>query len=421
MTYSKSLEELQARVAKTVVVASGILLFALAIYDFSVGLFYISMAKLPLVAIFIWNYFSLARQGYHEKYAHLTVVTTLVFFAINYFYNQGTDGPTLYGTVCLFVAYPILFSSSWKWFYMSFTVIFVIVLLYLGLDKNNLALPFYQNAQIQFVDHAVAFSAVSIYVMILVGNVIDYYKKQNKQLGLVQDQLRDQIAWVESEKLQKENLLGIFAHDVKNPVLTLGQLIELYQNEVLTEDELRNLMNGMQSRFLDLQNTIEQIVTQIKTQMHSNSHNNVEVSPIEIIQKLESTIKYKFDAKNQKLVLEHPEKTKQPLKYGQNANEVSIILKNLLDNASKYSPENTTIKLSLTESVNQLVWEIEDEGEGLTSDIQKDLFAKGVQSNKGSGIGLFLCNSIAKNIGAQLQYKAKDIGSVFRLTLKLEA
>ena len=92
-------------------------------------------------------------------------------------------------------------------------------------------------------------------------------------------------------------------------------------------------------------------------------------------------------------------------------NPVKIILKNLLDNAIKFTKEEDEVKLNLVSTLSTLKWEVANPGEVLTEKTKRDLFSHmidpgyGTQKEKGSGLGLSLSKEIAESIGMNLSYR----------------
>lgn len=419
MPGSKLLAELQTKVSITVIVASGILFSVIIINDFLLGFYLLSAIKLPILLIFVWAYFKLKRDGFQERSTHIVNIPVLIFFAINFLSNQGTDGPTLAALLTLFVVFPILHSDRWKWIYTGVTLALMVVLLYLGVDKSNLVNPTYASVEEQFIDHLATHVAIGIFITLLVNTVFSFYKRQNYQLIDAQQQLAAQMTRVESDKKQKEYLLGILAHDVRGPIVNLSQLLTLYQAQVLSESELRRLIGNIQSRMVDLESTIENVLSQIKLNANLQAGATETVDPKILTQELVTIVQYKFETKNQKLVFDVRGAATHQLVYGQNANEVALILKNLIDNAHKYSPVESTVRVELSNEQDGLRWQVVDQGPGIAEDLAQQLFKQGITSKQGTGVGLYLCTAIAERIGAELTYSSTAHGSVFELKLSL--
>lgn len=98
----------------------------------------------------------------------------------------------------------------------------------------------------------------------------------------------------------------------------------------------------------------------------------------------------------------------QSIVFPCNADVLSIVLRNLITNAIKFSKENQTIILESTQNEQGIRLIVQDFGQGLSSEqIQTILNSKnestlGTKGEKGSGLGLFLVMQMLKKINAQL-------------------
>lgn len=417
MNYQKSLSDLQFKVSRTILIVSTFLFVPIICFDVSLGFYHIALLKVPVIGIFAFAYYRLMKVGFNENYSHLVNFSVLGFISLNYFGNQGTNGPSLYASMAMFVVYPILLSNTWKWIYAIITAGLGIVLMFFGMDKNNLIVPDYTSPLQQFIDFSSTYAIMGIYVFVLVGMVFDFYKKQNLDLAIAQEQLKDQMELVEKEKHQKANLLGILAHDVKNPISNLSQLCELYQDDLITQQKLKELMKAMQSRIDDLHGTIDGILGQMNNDIKLEKAREGAGSQIFMTEKVIKILQYKLDSKNQRIQFLHAEASGFTGTIEKHTNEISIILKNLIDNAHKYSDMGSMVTVQLKAIGKQLVWEVEDEGDGISPDKRKQLFKSTMPSDQGSGMGLYFCQSLAESIGATITYLPNPKGSLFRLSV----
>jgi two-component system sensor histidine kinase KdpD len=107
------------------------------------------------------------------------------------------------------------------------------------------------------------------------------------------------------------------------------------------------------------------------------------------------------------------------------ANLVVQLLSNLLENATKYTPPGTHIRLSARceDTVVRLV--VEDTGPGLGMDAPEELFEKftrgRVESNSGGvGLGLAICRAVARLHGGDISAAASPTGGArFEVTIPL--
>lgn len=88
---------------------------------------------------------------------------------------------------------------------------------------------------------------------------------------------------------------------------------------------------------------------------------------------------------------------------------LQILINNLLENALKYSPRESPIQIELKKSTNQVQVSITDQGPGIPDDEKKQIFTKfyrigneATRRKQGSGLGLYLCDKIAKDHNADI-------------------
>jgi signal transduction histidine kinase len=100
------------------------------------------------------------------------------------------------------------------------------------------------------------------------------------------------------------------------------------------------------------------------------------------------------------------------------------ILKNLLENALKYSPPDTVVELGVEAGPDSLTLSVRDRGIGVPEAERPFLFdafsrASNVGDRPGSGLGLFIAQKCAQAHGGQLRYAPQPDGSVFSVTIPL--
>lgn len=104
---------------------------------------------------------------------------------------------------------------------------------------------------------------------------------------------------------------------------------------------------------------------------------------------------------------------------------LQIIVNNLVENAAKYAPKNTTILIKLFESNKELKLQVIDEGPGIPDEEKGRIFLKfyrvgneNTRKAKGSGLGLFLTAKIVEQHGGSIEVKDNvPVGSCFEITL----
>lgn len=130
-------------------------------------------------------------------------------------------------------------------------------------------------------------------------------------------------------------------------------------------------------------------------------------------------------ASEKKIALALPKKGQSAPAVGEFRRVMQVLL-NLLGNAIRYSPEKSTIAISLAGDGDEASITVADEGPGLSSEQQDAAFAKferlGRSGDGGSGLGLYISRRLARAMGGELSVDSEPgKGARFTLTLPRDA
>lgn len=104
---------------------------------------------------------------------------------------------------------------------------------------------------------------------------------------------------------------------------------------------------------------------------------------------------------------------------------LELVISNLLNNAIKYSPENTLIKFDIQLKEEKLIFSISDEGIGIPEKDQKHIFeryfrAENALLNQGTGIGLNIAKVHLESLGGCINFRSKENeGTTFTVELPI--
>lgn len=103
---------------------------------------------------------------------------------------------------------------------------------------------------------------------------------------------------------------------------------------------------------------------------------------------------------------------------------IQQLLLNYVDNADKYSPEGTPIEIAIGLKDGEIRITVRDHGAGVPPELESRIFEKFVRgepqsdTSRGSGLGLYICDTIAKANGGRVFYeRPADGGSIFGVML----
>ncbi len=108
-----------------------------------------------------------------------------------------------------------------------------------------------------------------------------------------------------------------------------------------------------------------------------------------------------------------------------------VVLSNVVSNALKYSPPETTIDVCLRDAGDSVEVAVTDEGPGVPAEYRERVFEKYFRVEhqregnepshgpRGAGMGLYLCRQIVEAHGGEIQCAAGDTGKGTKITLRL--
>jgi two-component system phosphate regulon sensor histidine kinase PhoR len=227
----------------------------------------------------------------------------------------------------------------------------------------------------------------------------------------------------ESNRLKRErkNILSMFAHDMKNPIVTSGGF-------------LLRLLSGKAGNFTDKQkdylevirgelNTLEGLITNFLqfSRLESKEYKPV-LCPFNIgiaIEQYIEAFKVEADKKNMKITCEYPGE-KFP-DVNADAEMINRVISNLLDNAIRYSGTGGTVTVRLSDLGKDILVQIIDTGTGIP---EKDLphifntFYRATKDSKGSGLGLSIVKTIIEAHGGKIRVESTlRKGTIFSFNL----
>ncbi|MGJ8662281.1 MAG: hybrid sensor histidine kinase/response regulator transcription factor [Marinicella sp.] len=232
-------------------------------------------------------------------------------------------------------------------------------------------------------------------------------------------ELNTQKSMVESLLAKKNELFSHISHEFRTPLtLILGPINELIKQQKKGES-LRSLkiINKNANRLLSLVEQLLQIAKVSsfdKVQLQRQETSEVIKSIVDSFQHVANNKSIRLQLKNNEV--SHIEATDQCL---------DAILGNLISNAIKYSPNNSTILVNAQNKDNQFILSVADQGPGLTAEQQAEIFKMFSRLEHhsdvgGVGIGLAVVEEMVKiNNGHIKVYSELGNGAKFEVTFAL--
>lgn len=220
-----------------------------------------------------------------------------------------------------------------------------------------------------------------------------------------------------SKEIQKkEILLHCIVHDLNSPLTSIKGALSLIGLEELNE-ESRELVELGLSQVERQERLIRDILDVFASEITSLKNTNDSPSILDSCQIVMESLLPAFLLKQVHLQLAPNLNLKENWLVVGEASRLERVLSNLLENALRHSPRNTTVKIDLSIEDGNVLTAIEDQGEGIPQDMTVNLFQKFYQAGKyrgKAGLGLYFCRMMVEQWGGSIGYSpSKEGGARF--------
>ncbi len=252
----------------------------------------------------------------------------------------------------------------------------------------------------------------------------DYTQRLEKTVAERTSQLREALSREKELNELKSKFLSLVSHEFKTPlsgILTSATLVGKYTTADTQEKREKHLnsiiagvhyLTGILNDFLSIEHLEKGEPLYKMTQFSLSKVINEVLYSANMTLKSGQHIQYPMNIDDAMVC--------------QDEKIVQLALTNLLNNAIKYSPENSEIELKVAFSEAWIVFEVIDHGIGIPEQDQKHIFeryyrAGNILTTQGTGIGLNIVKTHVDNLGGELSFKSKENqGSTFRVILPNE-
>ena len=248
-------------------------------------------------------------------------------------------------------------------------------------------------------------------------------KVDERVLGMIY--IFKDVTAFKAQDATKTEFVTTVSHELRSPLTlmegyakilrlagNLNDQQETYLNNIITGlDEMRSLVQNL----LDLGRLDSNDALEIKT-----------IGVEEIVQQVVTLMDSQTKNKNIELEVTLPA---EPLRVEADSAFLVQAMKNLVDNAIKFSTNKGRINLKAQKQGEAVVFTVEDFGPGIAPLDQRKIFKRfyhsetqvGVEERSGSGLGLAIVKSIAERHGGKVWFESKlGRGSSFYLQIPLK-
>jgi len=250
----------------------------------------------------------------------------------------------------------------------------------------------------------------------------DFVQNLSKQNAVLQ-KTNQELKEAQSELLRAERFsnLGKFAsfilHDLRNPIAMIRGYAEMI---VLSVSDSDSAINNYSHKIIQEADQVNRIANELLDYSRGEVRLNYGLTTVDaLFGKLFSYAKEAFERKNLELTFSNT--VHSPLLV--DTERLLRVLVNVLDNARKACNAGAKITVSAEEKGNDVLFDITDQGEGMSEEVKARIFEPFYSSSKkgGTGLGLLIVKNIVEAHQGQIQVDSTlDLGTSIKIRLPLK-
>jgi len=226
-------------------------------------------------------------------------------------------------------------------------------------------------------------------------------------------------------RLQSEFVSAV-SHEFRTPLTSLRQLSEMLSKGRIPREDLRQKSYDILSSESErLQRLVESLLDFGRIEARAFRYHYEHLDPVTLVGDVVAEFQEKAAAQGYHVELKIA--GEYPLIHA-DREALSLALRNLLDNAVKYSPDCRTVWVEMARERGRLAIRVQDQGMGIPASEQKEIFkrfVRGIGSRaahiQGTGIGLAMARHIIEAHDGEIRLEsAPGKGSTFTILLPME-
>lgn len=236
---------------------------------------------------------------------------------------------------------------------------------------------------------------------------------------------RDMQQRLEEEVAAKNKFFSIISHDLRGSFGIILSFVQILQESriYLSEDELNELLDDIGKTANNTLGLLENLLEWARSQTGSIKYNPEKLKVSELVTESLNPNRESADKKR----IELSSKLNGSPFVMADKNMVSLVVRNLVSNAIKFTPKNGKIEVLSEKLDNFLKVSVVDNGLGIEPErieklfsIDKKISTNGTNNEQGNGLGLILCKEFVERNGGNIAVKSKkDQGTTVSFTLPL--
>jgi signal transduction histidine kinase len=220
----------------------------------------------------------------------------------------------------------------------------------------------------------------------------------------------------------KNKLFSILAHDLRSPLASIQNYLEILSQFKLEEEERTSMNKELLSATQHTQQMLTNMLSWSKSQMDGVK---VDIVKLNVKDALKSTLEIHHAIAAEKGI-HLIDRLKDEIFIYADADMLQLVIRNLVNNAIKFTPPGGEIIVSNDITGDKCRIIVKDNGAGIPVEKQGSIFSLkvrstfGTKNEKGVGLGLVLCKEFTELQNGQIMFESmQGVGTTFYVSFDL--
>ncbi|MCW3466066.1 sensor histidine kinase [Chitinophaga nivalis] len=345
----------------------------------------------------------------HRYRMYYSARIVMIFFSVvlytftGMFFHNGAE----YFLLNILILSILVYDNRWIVVGLSLMVIAAFLLILFLPQQWYLAPP---------VPQVRVWSNVSVSLLFIIV-ALSFFKYIQSDYQQQIEQQRQELAAMNKDK---EKLFSVVAHDIRSPLATLEVLLDMYRKGEYPAQEMSAATEALYQKIVEMGGSLDNVLRWSARNIRGIRWRPESFPLAPLVQEVLSFCQLLIQQKQLVLQVEIP----VVIELYADRDQVSVILRNILNNAIKFSYTGESISVRAEQDQEMVQIQVADQGTGMPAEQLAILFsgapgqANGTYGEWGTGLGMLLCKEFTEqNKGHITAASTVGKGTLFTVTL----
>lgn len=412
-----ALDEQRIRLCNVLNICCGILEISLSVMDVFWGSGFLTMIMITaFIIVNIPLYLFLKTYNYTLGFVYAYILTHIIVMVVAGVNRKlGNVDESQIVVIGLAVMGVILFDGYRQVAAVLFNVIVYWTILLVIKDES------YAWVVRNYYTNIINFTVCYFFICVCIYFTKSIFRQYQGLLMEQNQRLSKQTVDLQELNQFKNQLFAVVSHDLRSPLYNLQSIIKLFHDGKLSLEESKNSIRDIHAKTKEVSQLLSNLLNWANMQISGYNSTAVKIPIYEVMEEAVFFLREEINLKKIQVV----NKISSGMIGWSDENHLELILRNLLNNAVKFSYPSGTITLDAEEKPYEIIISIEDTGTGMHKEELEMVLdgtyratSLGTLGEKGNGLGLWISREFIHKNGGQIWAVAgENEGTIFYFTL----